>query len=92
VTTVSHQFGQSQKTGKVQASTVLSRYRGGGRAKGVKQIWHHLTILKESCHQEFVQTIATKEGKKDTMARQTELLIRKPGSDLQDPGRRMAGV
>lgn len=92
MTTVSHQFGQSQKTGKVQASTVLSRYRGGRRAKGVKQMWHHLTILKESCHQEFVQTIATKKGKKDTMARKTELPIREPGSDLQDPGRRMAGV
>lgn len=66
MTTVSHQSGPSQKTGKVQAGTVLGRYRGGGGAKGVKQMWRHLAILKESCHQEFMQTMATKEGKQDT--------------------------
>lgn len=92
MTTVSHQSGPSQKTGKVQAGTVLGRYRGGGGAKGVKQMWRHLTILKESCHQGFMQTIATKEGKQDTKARQTVFPIREQGSDLQDLSRRMAEV
>lgn len=55
-------------------------------------MWHHLTVLKESCHQEFMQTIATKESKQDTTARQTVLPIRESGSDFQDPGRRMVGV
>lgn len=49
-------------------------------------------FLKESCHQGFMQTIATKEGKQDTKARQTVLPIREQGSDLQDLSRRIAEV